>query len=230
MGQFLESAKGQARVQIGETPSGSAREKRKQRRFARIKTAARELFRQQGFERTTLRQIASKARVSAATIVNYFGEKRDLLELLFNEEHRLVSEQAALELSETKEFLDQSIDGFRHYYRYFGAHRDYARAILAGSTFYDPSMPDPSPAGQSVARSIARIKCTIEIARKRGEITLDESNDALALLIFEIYQNQCRYWLAASKPDVQLGLAQLRHALSIIQRGFRPNRAGGSQT
>ena len=67
-------------------------------------------------------------------------------------------------------------------------------------------MPDPSPAGQSVARSIARIKCTIEIARKRGEITLDESNDALALLIFEIYQNQCRYWLAASKPDVQSAL------------------------
>ena len=67
----------------------------------------------------------------------------------------------------------------------------------------------------------------IEIARKRGEITLDESNDALALLIFEIYQNQCRYWLAASKPDVQLGLAQLRHALSIVQRGFTPNRAVG---
>ena len=225
-GQFVGGATRRARTQTDEIAPGSAREKRKQRRFARIKAAARELFREQGYERTTLRQIAAKARVSAATIVLYFGEKRDLLELLFNEEHRLVNEQAMLELSEAKEFLDQSIDGFRHYYRYFGAHPDYARAILAGSTFYDPSVPDPSPAGQSVARSIARIKRTIEIARRRGEITLDESDDVLALLIFETYQNQCRYWLAAPKPDLEHGLAQLRCALSIIQRGFTPNRAG----
>jgi hypothetical protein len=31
-------------------------------------------------------------RVSAATIVNCFGDKRDLLNLLFNEDHRLVSD------------------------------------------------------------------------------------------------------------------------------------------
>lgn len=210
-------------VQIGDAASDSPRDRRKHRRFARIKEAARELFREQGYERTTLRQIARKARVSAATIVNYFGEKRDLLELLFNEEHRLVSEQATGELSEAKEFLDQSIDGFRHYYRYFGAHPHYARAIMTGSTFYDPSLPDPSPAGQSIARSLARIRRTVEIARKRGEITLDESDDTLALLIFETYHNQVRYWLSAPKPDVEHGLAQLRRALSIIQRGFAPS-------
>jgi AcrR family transcriptional regulator len=225
----VERATRRALIQTGDVASGSARNKRKQRRFARIKAAARELFREQGYERTTLRQIAKKAKVSAATIVNYFGEKRKLLELLFNEEHRLVSEQAALELSEAKAFLDQSIDGFRHYYRYFGANPDYARAILVASTFYDPAVPDPSPAGQSVARSIARIKRTVEIARKRGEITLDESDDALALLIFEVYHNQCRYWLAASKPDVEHGLEQLRRALSIIQRGFMPSR-GAEET
>jgi AcrR family transcriptional regulator len=224
VGAVVERATRRAWVQTDNTASGSARDKGKQRRFARIKAAARELFRERGYERTTLRQIATKARVSAATIVNYFGDKRDLLELLFNEEHRLVSDQAALELSEAKEFLDQSIDGFRHYYRYFGAYPEYARAILAGGTFHDPAVPDPSPGGQSMARSIARIKRTVEIARKRGEITLDESDDALALLIFEIYQNQCRHWLAAPKPDVEHGLAQLRHALGIIQRGFTPSR------
>ena len=206
----------------GDAEARSARDRRKLRRFARVKAAARELFRERGYERTTLRQIAAKAKVSAATIINYFGEKRDLLELLFNEEHRLVSEQASLELSDTKEFLDQSIDGFRHYYRYFGAHPQYARAIMAGSTFYDPAMPDLSPAGQSITRSVNRIKRTVEIARRRGEITLDESDDALALLIFETYHNQCRYWLAAPKPDVEHGLAQLRRALSMIQRGFTP--------
>ncbi len=225
-GSGVARLKQQDWAQTSDIESDSPRGRRKHRRSARIKEAARELFREQGYERTTLRQIARKARVSAATIVNYFGEKRDLLELLFNEEHRLVSEQASRELSETKEFLDQSIDGFRHYYRYFGAHPHYARAIMTGSTFYDPSVHDPSPAGQSIARSLARIKRTVVIARKRGEITLDESDDTLALLIFETYHNQARYWLAAQRPNVEHGLAQLRRALSIIQRGFTPGRKG----
>jgi hypothetical protein len=45
--------------------------------------------------------------------------------------------------------------------------------------------------------SRVRIRWTVQIARR--EIILDESDDALALLIFEIYQNQCRHWLTAAK-------------------------------
>jgi AcrR family transcriptional regulator len=190
--------------------------------MVRIKTAARELFLKYGYERTTLRAIARKARVSAAAIVNYFGDKEQLLGLLFNEEHRSVTSRAKSELSETKGFLEQSIDGFRHYYRYFAAHPQYARAILRLGAFYDPTAPDSSPGGEAVARSIARIKQTIEMARKRGEVTTDESDDALALLAFEIYQIECRRWLAATTPEVERGLAQLQHSLSILQRGFRP--------
>lgn len=219
----LKRVKRDVWVQVDESASPDVRDKRKHQVFKRITVTAQKLFRRNGYERTTLRQIAARARVSAATIVNYFGEKRDLLEVLFNEEHLLVSQQAALELSESKEFLDQSIDGFRHYYKYFGAYPDYARAILAGGTFTDPAVPASSPAGQTIARSIARIKLTVEIARKRHEITLDESDDALALLIFEIYQSQCRYWLAATTPDVEQGLAQLRRALSILHRGLGSN-------
>jgi len=199
-----------------------ARHKRRQRSIARIKAAARELFLRYGYERTTLRAIARKARVSAAAIVNYFGDKEQLLALLFNEEHRSVTERAKRELSETKRFLEQSIDGFRHYYRYFAAHPDYARAILRLGAFYDPTVADPSPGGQAVARSIARIKQTIEIARKKGEITSDESDDALALLTFEVYQIECRHWLASNSPDAERGLARLQHSLKILQRGFTP--------
>jgi len=50
----------------------SPREKRKHRRYDRTKSAARELFLRDGYEPTTLRAIAKKARVAAATIVLYF--------------------------------------------------------------------------------------------------------------------------------------------------------------
>ena len=106
------------------------REKQKARRFARIRLAARELFLNNEYERTTLRAIAKQARVGAGTILRYVPDKRALLLLLFDEDHKSVSDRAAAELSDGKAFLQQSIDGFRHYYEYFGAYPEYARAIL----------------------------------------------------------------------------------------------------
>ncbi len=158
--------------------------------------------------------------MGAGTILRYVADKRDLLFLLFNEDHKAVTESAYLQLSADKHFLDQSIDGFRSYYRYFGANPDYARAILREATFYDPLRGGNSPAQEAGWRSIERIKRTIEIARRRGEITIAESDDTLARLIFEIYQIECRRWLAAAKPDVEAGLTTLRRALVILMRGL----------
>jgi AcrR family transcriptional regulator len=93
----------------------ASREEQKRQRFARIKLVARELFLRNGYEPTTLREIGRKARVGAGTILRYVPDKRELLLLLFDEDHKTVSEAATDELSETKSFLDQSIDGFRHY-------------------------------------------------------------------------------------------------------------------
>jgi AcrR family transcriptional regulator len=91
---------------------------------------------------TTLRAIAKKARVSAATIVVHFGDKDELVALLYNEDQRAITEQAYLELSESKGYLDQSIDGFRHYHRYFALYPNFIRAILQTTSLYHPtSMP-----------------------------------------------------------------------------------------
>jgi AcrR family transcriptional regulator len=220
---FVENAELRERVIVAASRARKARDPGRLRRFDRIKAAARELFHRDGYDQTTLRIVARKARVSAATIIKYFGDKRELLELLFDEEHDRVTEEALLELSDTKSFLKQSTDGFRPYYRYFGEHPEYARAILQLGTFYDPALAvslASRPGAKAVARSIDRIKRTVEIARKRGEFTIDETDDALALLIFEIYQIECRHWLAAARPDVEQGLAKLSRVLSILERGF----------
>jgi AcrR family transcriptional regulator len=196
------------------------REKQKAQRFARIKLAARALFLKNEYERTTLRAIGRQARVGAGTILRYVPDKRALLLLLFDEDHKAVSDRAAAELSESKDFLRQSMDGFRHYYRYFGAYPEYARAILRESSFYNP-WKDDAAEHRAGARSIERIKQTVRIARSRGEITIDESDETLARLIFEIYQIECRHWLADAEPNVDEGLMQLRRTLEVLLRGLR---------
>ena len=173
---------------------------------------------------TTLRAIAKKARVSAATIVVHFGDKDELVALLYNEDQRAITEQAYLELSESKGYLDQSIDGFRHYHRYFALYPNFIRAILQTTSLYHPTSMPSRPAGELAMRSVTRIKRTVEIARKRGEITIEESDDELAFIIFGIYLTEIRWWLGSGNLDVELGLARLRHALSILQRGLSASK------
>lgn len=55
------------------------RQERRCQRRQRILEAALDLFAQQGFERTSTRQIAQAAGVAEGTIFNYFSTKRDLL-------------------------------------------------------------------------------------------------------------------------------------------------------
>lgn len=70
-------------MSIPETPGLRARQK--QQRREQIAAAAREVFIAQGFANTTLEQIASKAGVSAPTVVNYFGSKQQILLALISE-------------------------------------------------------------------------------------------------------------------------------------------------
>lgn len=218
------SARKSASGAAGGGPVAGIRERQKRQRFARIRLAARELFLKNGYDRTTLRLIGRRAKVGAGTILRYVKDKRDLLYLLFDEDHKAVTERAYGELSDDKAFLDQAIDGFRAYYQYFGSNPEYARAILREAAFYDPLSPEDTPALAAGRRSIERIRRTVEIARRRGEITVAESDDTLARFIFEIYQIECRRWLAVAEPDIEHGLAELRRALKILMHGLAPAR------
>ena len=197
------------------------REEKKNERLMRIKQAARALFFKKGYDRTTLRDIATRAGIPAVTILRYVEDKRDLLYLLFNEDHARVTELAVQEISETRNFLDESIAGFRHYYRYFSARPEFARCILREVTFI-MRRPGNHAYGAS-SRNLSRIKRTVEIARVRGEIRHSAPDEEIARLIFELYQIETRRWLIATKPDVETGLKSLRASLAIIMEGL----AGG---
>lgn len=66
-----------------ETPQAerplSRRERSKNRMHDRLYTAALELFAEQGYERTTIDQIAERADVARGTFFNHFQRKEDLV-------------------------------------------------------------------------------------------------------------------------------------------------------
>ena len=60
------------------TDSRPSREERRRRTEAAILAAARELFAEVGFERTTIRAVASRAGVDPALVMQYYGSKDGL--------------------------------------------------------------------------------------------------------------------------------------------------------
>src|SRR5690349_21447429 len=76
----------------GSTVSG-LRERQKVERRQAISKAAIELFERQGFQNTTIEQIANQAGVSAPTVFKYFGNKQEIiLEILHDADQRALKD------------------------------------------------------------------------------------------------------------------------------------------
>jgi AcrR family transcriptional regulator len=73
------------------------RERQKAERRQAISQAAIELFERQGFQNTTIEQIASQAGVSAPTVFKYFGNKQEIiLEILHHADQRAITDTRSL--------------------------------------------------------------------------------------------------------------------------------------
>ncbi len=66
-------------TEAGDLPRQGLRERKKARTRALIQQTALRLFREQGYDGTTVEQIAEAAEVSPSTVFNYFPTKPDLV-------------------------------------------------------------------------------------------------------------------------------------------------------
>src|SRR5438093_2985297 len=67
-------------------PTLGLREKHKIDKLRRIRSSARKVFLEKGFDAATTREVAEIAEVSHATVFLYAKDKRDLLFLVFNDD------------------------------------------------------------------------------------------------------------------------------------------------
>jgi AcrR family transcriptional regulator len=103
----------------------------------RIKTAARKLFIQKGFDDTTTREIAHLAGVGIGTVFTYADNKRDLLFLIANEDLAEVTGRAEASVRDEASCLQNLVTVFRHHYELLGRQPELSRLMLREMTFYD---------------------------------------------------------------------------------------------
>ena len=196
-----------------------ARERKKLATRERIRAAASELFARRGFAAATMRQIAKRAHVGLGTLFNYAEDKRDLVFLIFNEELNATTDVALAAPRPRAAPLEQLMAIFRVHYRWLAAQPELARILLQELTFY--SSGKQAATFHSIRkRLIDGVEELIRKAQETKKIASRENPSVIARHIFFVYSASLRWWIAATKPDPEQGVADLRRLLKLQFEGL----------
>jgi AcrR family transcriptional regulator len=197
------------------------REQNKIDKFRRIKAAARELFIAKGFDDTTTREIAERARVGIGTLFIYADNKRDLLFLVTNDELEQATMHAQASVRQDASLLQNLLTIFRHQYEFFSAQPEFSRMMLREMIFYDSGR-QAARFRATRERVIRLVGQVVEIAAKDGAVKSSEQPGFIGWVAFCIYQVELRRWLASQNTDLTLAMADLKRALELFIRGLDP--------
>jgi AcrR family transcriptional regulator len=196
-------------------PTGERRAFKKATTRSRIVAAALTLFQVKGFDATTTKAIARKARVAEGTVFNYFPTKEDIaLHFLEQEvEHAMASvrENARLRKAPIEEKLfalvQTQLEFLAPHERFIGA--AFVQALTPGS-----KLGVFSPAAQALQfRYLAFVQELVDEAIRRGELTEASWWTPNAFWIY--YLGMLLYWLHDASPGKQQTLAFLDRSLKI---------------
>ena len=198
-----------------EPPTLGRRALKKETTKSRIVAAALMLFRVKGFDATTTKAIARKARVAEGTVFNYFPTKEDIaLHFLEQEvEHAMAAVRGNARLRkaplEEKLFalVQTQLEFLAPHERFIGA--AFVQALKPGS-----KLGLFSPSAQALQfRYLAFVQDLVDEAIRRGEMTAAGWWTPHVFWIY--YLGVLLYWLHDTSPGKQQTLAFLDRSLKI---------------
>jgi AcrR family transcriptional regulator len=197
------------------------RERNKLDKLRRIKDAAAELFIANGYDDTTIREVAARAGVGLGTVFVYAATKRDLLFLTVNDDLDSIVDKIAATKRLDKPMLESLLRAFQLYYEHFVREPALSRLALREMSFY-ASGPEAKRFLKSRERLVTLLREIVEAAADRKEISTKERSVVVASVIFAIYQVEIRRWLSSDKLNIKSGLASLRQQLRLLINGLSP--------
>ena len=145
-----------------------AREQKKRRTKKAILDAAVELFGKNGFEKTSIAQLAEKAGVGKGTVYGYFKTKQDILYAFCEYELEYVHEQLTAASNEDEHILEQMLTIFMAEFEYVTRNPEFGRIYMQESLF--PRKGFPAEYREAENRYFELIFPLIEKAQQRGEL------------------------------------------------------------
>jgi AcrR family transcriptional regulator len=200
------------------------RDLNKEKTKERILKAALELFRQNGLEGTTTRQISQKAQIAEGTLFNYFKTKEDLALFFFQKEtENLIAWYEGEKRLQKASLVEQLFAIIDRQLEYISPYEDFI-----GAVFFRALQPTSSLSPLSLESQELRVKYLRFIrdillkAEARDEIPPIGDLGAYAFGLF--YLGIVTHWLQDSSRGKQKTLALLDRALKV---GTHVLRKGG---
>jgi AcrR family transcriptional regulator len=150
--------------------SGTREEKKRKTKKA-ILAAAVELFGKNGFENTSIAQLARKAGVGKGTVYSYFKTKQDILQAFCDDELEFIHERLTSENDTSKHVLDQMVTIFLAEFTYVTRNPEFGRIYIQESVF--PKKQAPDKFNEQENRYFEMIFPIIKNAQDRGELRHD---------------------------------------------------------
>ncbi|MVN86200.1 TetR family transcriptional regulator [Deinococcus sp. HMF7620] len=201
-------------------PGVSRRERHKQDKQERLRAAAFHLFTQQGYEATTIRQIADEADLATGTVFRYATDKADLLLMVF---HDVIARTAERALAPGQldgplpEVLPQLFEPFFEFYQ---QHQVLSKDFLRLTLFHQSPWRDREM--QQARDFVDRVGLLLRDRQATGEVAPDLNLQTAALAIFALYQVCLVGWLTGG-TSLEAARAQLAALLHLHCRALRPS-------
>jgi len=196
------------------SPSEIRREREKEKIRSIIIDAAEKLFLSQGFENTTMKQIANKVEYSKGMLYNYYNSKDELYIAIGCKAYNLIVDY-------TKEFCDKEVPGIKQlmavgyaFYEFTKKYPNYA------STFHDIALRLPDIASKPKPKLSNIEKEYINLSKTYQDIFVKILDDAIKIKTIRADQNP--FMIGYVLSTLTRGLVQdLLQSKDIVRKRFK---------
>ena len=198
------------------------RERQKAERRQAISEAAVELFERQGFQNTTIEQIASQAGVSPPTVFKYFGNKQEIiLEILHHADQRAISDTRSLihEIDDPVEalcHLERLLTGYALEVMHPSLWRELLPLILFGGS---NGLPEGYRAMNDALR--AEISELLRELQRAGKLRAQLDVELAAFLLNDYSHLQLFRLVNQEHPDIDAHSLQVRRITELVFYGMQ---------
>ena len=166
-------------------PAGRIRERQKAQTHALILKSARHLFNTNGFEKTTIRAVATHAEIGLGTLYKHFTNKTSLLAAALYDDLARLFQEASAAIPDQGTLLEQLLHLAGFNFRYYTSRPRLSREYLKHIVFVEDEWADKIEAfDRAFAENVTALA---RAAIARGEIGPEKDCQYLALSLMADY-------------------------------------------
>jgi AcrR family transcriptional regulator len=213
MGQPLSDA------EPAESPAPRGlRERNKRDKQQRIINAARELFRERGFEGTTAREVCKRAQIGTGTLFLYVKDKHELLLWAFRDDAERLLEGGPRKLSRNG-IVDSWMAFLGRFVDYFGERPELARLYIRELSFRPAR--EFAEAFSLTTKLRDRIEDLAKQAQETGELRTDVPLGEITNSVMSVWGFWVHLWLGSEAVAHRNVKRHLRRGLELLFDGLR---------